>query len=289
MRECVRKEKGKLIIPINDTFPMQGRDFDIPEQAKKDGVIWNIGKWRRRHDCYGAIYAVIHEKSGMAYIGQSVNNIRDRVASHFSDAFNKKKTIYNTRFSEAIRRFGIESFSVWELSRHYSQEDLDRAEIDAIKKYRTNLSCGFNSESGGKRNYVYSQVTVEKMSASRMGPKNPRYGKEVSAKTRKLIGDATRGEKSAWYGKKHTKEELRKISESNRKYYSEHPERAAAIAARRRRKIICLDTGKIYDSMTDAAIEHKTTVAKLCCVCKGKSKTVSGKRFSYYNEGEKQK
>jgi hypothetical protein len=97
------------------------------------------------------------------------------------------------------------------LSRHYSREELDRAEIETIKKYSTNHFAGFNSESGGKKNFTYNKETLERMRNSRVGERNGRYGKPVSEETRRKIGQANRGYRSAWKGKKHTEDELKRI------------------------------------------------------------------------------
>lgn len=286
MRKLIHRDcNGELIIPINETSPMEGKDFNVPGEAQNK--VWNIGKWRRRHDCFGAIYAIIHEGTGLTYIGQTVSPIRDRVSSHISDAFNPSKRIYNSKFSQGLRRFGIENFSVWEVTRCYSQSDLDKAEKEYIKRYKTNGFGGFNVESGGKKGFFFTEDTRKKMSVSRIGDKNWRYGKPVSEETRRKIGVANSGDRSAWKGEKHTSEELRKISKSNREYYIKHPERAAAISARRKKRVICRDTGEVFDSLNAAARSIGVSNGSISSVCRGKHKTVKGFHFEYYKENEK--
>lgn len=285
MRELIHRDsKGRLVIPINETTPMEGKDFNVPEDIK--GKVWNIGKWRRRHDCFGAIYAIIHEETGLTYIGQTVFPIRDRVSSHISDAFNPRKRIYNTKFSQGIRRYGLENFSVWEVARYYSQHELDRAEKEYIRKYKTNGFGGFNVESGGKKGFSYTEETIQKMSSSHLGDKNGRYGKPVLEETRRKIGYANSGDRSAWKGRKHTSDELRKISESNREYYSKHPERATAISARRKKQVICLETQKVFESLDDAAIWLNVSNAVICSVCRGRKHSIKGYHFEYYKKGK---
>lgn len=119
-RKCIYQENGKIKIPVNQTFPMQGKDYDVPKWASSG--CFHKGHRRRRHDCYGAIYMIMHEKSGMAYIGQTTQLIPVRVGCSIHSAFTKNHGLYNTRLSCALREYGIESFSVWELSRHFTKK-----------------------------------------------------------------------------------------------------------------------------------------------------------------------
>ena len=284
-RKCIYRENGKIKIPVNQTFPMQGKDYDVPKWASSG--CFHKGHRRRRHDCYGAIYMIMHEKSGMAYIGQTTRKIPDRVGYSIRSALERKNGLKNTRLSIAIRQHGIESFSVWELSRHYSREELDNAEKDAIKKYSTNRFAGFNLESGGKRGFTHHRKSKEKMSVSRTGAGNGRYGKPVSEETRRKIGFANSGERSAWKGKKHTADELRRIGESNREYFRLHPERADAISARRKKKVICRDTGEVFESLASAANHFGVSGGSISTVCSGKRDKVKGFHFGYYKENGK--
>lgn len=285
MRELVHKDSnGRLVIPINETSPMEGKDYNVPNGAKDR--LWNIGKWRRRHDCFGAIYAIMHEGTGLMYIGQTVSPIRDRASMHFLDAFNPKKRIYKTKFSQGIRRLGIENFSVWEVARFYSQNELDKAERDYIRKFKTNGFGGFNSESGGKKGFYCTIATKKKMSDSHIGSKNGRYGKPVLEETRRKIGHANSGDRSAWKGKKHTAEELRKIGESNREYYIKHPERAAAISARRKKIVMCLETNQVFESLNEAANWLKVSNGAISSVCSGHRTAIKGFHFEYYKKGK---
>lgn len=285
MRELIHRVNGKIKIPVNLTFPMQGKDYDVPEWAK--GMEFHKGGKRLRHDCYGAIYMIFHEGDGRAYIGQTTQPINQRVGATLYSALHKINGLYNTKISEAIRQFGIESFSVWELSRHYSKEELNRAERESIKKFSTNKFAGFNSESGGKSGFTVNARSRMKMSISREGERNGRYGKPVLEETRRKIGLANGGDRSAWKGKKHSLAEKEKIGKSNREYYRLHPERALAISIRRKKKVHCIETGEIFDSLNAAAAKIGATNGGISQVCSGKKLTCKGLHFQYYKQ-EKQ-
>ena len=284
MRELIHRENGKIRIPVNLTFPMPGKDYDVPTWTK--GIKFHNGKKRLRHDCYGVIYMIFHEGDGRAYIGQTIQPTNQRVRSTIHSALHKINGLYNTRICEAIRQFGIENFSVWELSRHYSKEELDQAEKDAIKKFSTNKYAGFNSESGGKYGFSINKRSRRMMSLSRRGEGNGRFGQPVSKETRRKIGYANGGDRSAWKGKKHSLAEKEKIGYANREYYRLHPERALAISIRRKKKVLCIETGEVFDSFDAAAAKIGATNGSISQVCSGKNLTCKGFHFKYYKKEE---
>ena len=284
MRELIHRENGKIRIPVNLTFPMQGKDYDVPDEVK--GVFFHKNKTSRRHDCYGAIYMLFNERNGKAYIGQTIQPTQRRVAYTIYSALKKRNGLYNTMISEAIREYGIENFSVWELSRHFSKEELYQAEIETIKKYGTNKFAGYNSESGGKNGFSMHSRSGKMMSKSRSGKGNGRYGKPVSTETRRKIGIANGGANSAWKGKKHSLEERKKIGLANREYFKQHPERSLAISIRRKKKVVCIETGEIFDSLDAAAAKIGSTNSGISQVCSGKKLTCKGLHFKYYKEEE---
>lgn len=264
MRELIRVENGRLIIPVNLTFPMEGKEYDVP--CNVEGVCFHKGKCSRRHDCYGAIYMLFNERNGKAYIGQTIQPTKRRVAYTIYSALKKRNGLYNTMISEAIRKYGIENFSVWELSRHFSKEELDQAEIETIKKYGTNKFAGYNSESGGKNGFSMHSRSGRMMSKSRSGKGNGRYGKPVSTETRRKIGIANGGAKTA------------------REYFKLHPACAIAIKIKKQKKVVCIETGEIFDSLKAAAAKIGTTNGSISNVCSGRKLTCKGLHFKYYKE-----
>lgn len=48
--------------------------------------------------------------------------------------------------------------------------------------------------------------------------------------------------------------------------------------------VMCIDTGEIYNSATDAAEHNNTTPGNMSHACTGKQKTVNGKRFCYIQD-----
>lgn len=48
--------------------------------------------------------------------------------------------------------------------------------------------------------------------------------------------------------------------------------------------VLCISTGEVYTSCTDAAMNNDTTVGQMSSVCRGRSHTTKGKRFCYVKD-----
>lgn len=57
-------------------------------------------------------------------------------------------------------------------------------------------------------------------------------------------------------------------------------------AKARQKKIICVETGEIFNSLTEAAIKNNVNKSAICKACKGKLKTCAGYHWAYYYEDE---
>lgn len=94
------------------------------------------------------IYMVVNMVNNKKYIGQS-KNIRKRFQSHhLVDYKNENNCNYNTKFYQAIRKYGIDNFEVIIL-KLCKEEELDDLEIKFIKEFDT-FKNGYNSTEGGQ-------------------------------------------------------------------------------------------------------------------------------------------
>ena len=71
-------------------------------------------------------------------------------------------------------------------------------------------------------------------------------------------------------GKHHTEETKMKISQSKKGTISE-----------KRKKVICVETNVIYDSITQASAETKTNLSKISDCCNEKLKTAGGYHWKF--------
>lgn len=90
----------------------------------------------------GNIYKITNQINGMSYIGQTTQSIQSRFIEHKSDS----KRL-NTRIHVAMRRYGIDNFTI-ELLERCPINKLNEREIFYIDKYDTYLN-GYNSTLGG--------------------------------------------------------------------------------------------------------------------------------------------
>ena len=94
------------------------------------------------------IYMVVNMINHKKYIGQS-KNIKKRFQNHhLVDYKNENNCSYNTKFYQAIRKYGIDNFEVIVLQL-CKEEELDDLEIKFIKEFDT-FKNGYNSTEGGQ-------------------------------------------------------------------------------------------------------------------------------------------
>ena len=96
--------------------------------------------------CLGRIYLVTQRSTGKKYVGQTMRgSVEMRWQQHVSDARAYGKSL----IQKAINAAGKDDFTVVEISRHHSRDELNTAERDAIAKHDTIAPAGFNQTRGG--------------------------------------------------------------------------------------------------------------------------------------------
>lgn len=120
------------------------------------------------------------------------------------------------------------------------------------------------------------------------------YGKPMSEAQKEKLSKAHSGKKLseehkenialANKGKKHTDETKNKISEANKGLRVGSKSPLYDGKSPHARKVICLDTGEVFNSISGASRATGANKKTISLVCTGKNKTSGGLRWAYYNE-----
>ena len=230
------------------------------------------------------VYSITNKLNGKRYIGVS-QDVKTRKRAHLWRLRNERHT--NTKLTNAYKKYGESAF-VFEILEELSsatRDELLEREIHYIEKFNTYRN-GYNMSLGadGSALAPVSEETREKHRQNWLG--NTIWkGRKHTDETKRLIGDAHRGkvvsaetraklsinakgrtgEKNPFFGKKHTDESKAKMSQAQGK------------------KCQCIETGVIYNSITECANKMGIPEARshINRVCRGKAKQTRGYTFKY--------
>ncbi|HXM63736.1 MAG TPA: NUMOD3 domain-containing DNA-binding protein [Terriglobales bacterium] len=177
------------------------------------------------------LYKLTHRRSAKAYIGTSVNAISKRVSRHLYAAKCGRKDM---AIACAIRKHGMDAFSIECIGESSDYEELLRMEAEAIKSHGTLAPNGYNITDGGKgarrvcSPETRARIAARALESYRNKTREPwNKGKKtgpLSDDIRKKLSDASsRKGKPAWNkGMAHSEETKRKMRESAPKGSDRH-------------------------------------------------------------------
>lgn len=178
-------------------------------------------------DSLCGIYCVENMVNNKRYIGQSVD-LKSRLYHHKSNLKNNKHKNRHLQF--AVDKYGIDNFKFY-IIEECSVECLDERERYYISLYRSdNEDFGYNVEPGGARGLkTMSDGTKSKISAALKGRKftqghrqkigEANHNRIISEETRKRMSvhhQNMAGANNPMFGKRHSEETKKKISEANK-------------------------------------------------------------------------
>jgi group I intron endonuclease len=129
----------------------------------------------------GVIYG-LYFPSGKWYVGQSIHFWRNRFYSYKNNNVSKGQI----KLQNALNFYDWNDISIVILKYDVEHQDLDDTERYFISKMNS-FHNGYNSTEGGK---------------TLRGESHPCFGKKKSEKTKRLIGNANKGDKNYNYGRK---------------------------------------------------------------------------------------
>ena len=159
----------------------------------------------------------------------------------------RKGFSYRTQyFSRAIKKYGWDNIKHEVLFENLTEEEAKQKEIELIKKYKSNnRHYGYNITSGGNTISVYGFTKEHRENLSKAHKGNIPWNK----------------------GKKLSEETIQKIK-----------------ATRKRKKVLCITNGIVYNSVKEAGDALKINVKYISAVCRNKAKTTNGYSFKYLSE-----
>lgn len=264
------------------------------------------------------IYKITNKMNGKVYIGQTTKTLELRWKQHC----NAKSCC--THLKNAIQKYGAENFTVEQIDIACTQSELNSKECFWIKHYNSVAPNGYNLTTGGehptitdvtreklskahkgKKPHAFDEVFRKKLSEfakTRIGEKNPMYGRKHSDETKKRMSEVNVGrvspnkgkilsdkiklkisqslqgkytsENSPSWGKPKTEEHRRKLSLANMN-------KRLGIDNHKSKSVLCIETGEIFASMREVERVKGFSSRHISDVCRGVRKTCHGYHWEY--------
>lgn len=181
-----------------------------------------------------------------------------------------------TLFYRAIQKYGWNNFKHEILIDNLTVYEAKEREIEFINKFKSNdKKFGYNIDRGGFGVGMVAEETKIKISESlkaiyKNKENHPFYKKKHTEETKKMISDAHKGKYSGegnpMYNKHHSEETKRKIRSKVCK------------------KVLCIQTGEIFNSCVEAGKMLNICFTSISKVCLGTVHTAGGLNFKYIQE-----
>lgn len=197
----------------------------------------------------------------------------------------------------AIVKYGWDNVTHEVVCSGLSKSDAEDVERMLIRQYSSNdLKCGYNVQNGGCSHGKHSETSKIKMSINHpdtCGSKNPFYGKRHTPESKKKMSEWQIGCTPPNKGIKHSEETKKKISIANSNP-SDKTRLKMSIAKQglyhnethpRARGVVCMETGALYLTIKQAAEHVGIDYTNILKVCSGNRKTAGGYTWTYATRG----
>lgn len=223
------------------------------------------------------VYKHTNKKNGKIYIGITGRKPEER--------WENGHGYYGQPFYNAILKYGWDNFEHDILFTDLMESEAKEKEIELIEEYKSsNSKYGYNASIGGEsaNGMVHTEETKEKIRCSLKGRVSPMKGRHWNGERA--------GENNPFYGKTHTEETKKKMKksykcsitqESREKMSKNRKGKASGSSNHKSRSVICVNTGKVYKTMKEAAEDTGANQCKIIDVCRGARKTTAGMMWKY--------
>lgn len=160
------------------------------------------------------IYIYTNKINDKRYVGQS-KNIQRRISDHYNRAFNENSNEYNSIFHKAIRKYGLNNFSVEIIECNI--EDLNKKETDLIEKYNSTFPNGYNIQLGGKYTSTPQKLSFKEIEEITKLLKNTELGNIEIANKYNVSENTISGINTGYYWKRRLDYPIRKNNFKSKK------------------------------------------------------------------------
>lgn len=238
------------------------------------------------------VYIHTNKVNGKMYVG---------ITSQSTDARWRQGKGYKhcIAFHRAIEKYGWDGFEHEVFAANLTREEAENMEKILIEKLNTqNPEFGYNISEGGNAPRQTDE-TKRKISESRLGEKNPMFGRKHTAEEQDNLSKRFSGSGNPRYGVSLSEETKQKISEAQKGKHltEEHKKKIADTLSKKfkgrprpdgggrpPKSILCVETGEIFESIAEAAkskgIKSKNRIS---AVAKGTAITCGGYHWEYVN------
>lgn len=194
------------------------------------------------------IYCIENKINGKRYVGQSVD-IYKRWNSHISSLNNKCH--FNGLLQKAWIKYGETAF-VFSILEKCSKKDLNIREKYWIEYYDS-FNAGYNLTMGGDGTLgsICSEEKRAKISRSNTGKKLTEEQRKRVSKGLLSSPNVLRGVNHPYFQRKLSDAEISRLRSGSKQYYEKNN-----YAPPWSKKVICVTTGKIFDTATKGADEY---------------------------------
>lgn len=141
---------------------------------------------------HGLVYVVMNHINGKVYVGQTTQRLSNRWAQHKHSVVRGSKTPFHL----ALKKYGLDNFSVCEVTSANDQAGLDAQEDAWMDKLQSrNKSKGYNRDATGR--VVRDPEVGSKISHANKGRTAWNKGKRLSEEQRRRMSEGMKG-RVAW-------------------------------------------------------------------------------------------
>lgn len=236
---------------------------------------------------YNCIYMYTNKINGKGYVGQA-QDFLDRKRTHISSSYNENARDYNVPFHRAIRKYGIESFETIILKENLTKDEINYWEDYYIEQFNLYAKDGngYNIAKGGIGGNLIKGKTEEekrersqKISNSWTEERKKEHSRAIKGENNPMYGVHRYGKDAPNYGKKHSEENKRKMSE--KKTGKNNPRSKRVAQYDKQGNLI-----KIWNYIRQVEKELGIHRSDICKCCKGKLKSAGGYIWRYAEETE---